>query len=253
MFSAPLSPALPSRAVFALLLILSFGIAAACSSTESDTPATTTPVAETAPLVYVSTLPEMGAALAIATGTTKAADGTAEAMAYVCDGVSISTWFFGTEKGGVIDATSADGSSFQGTVSGASVTGNVTLSMRASIDFTAPKATGVAGIYLIEHIDARREGYSGERAHLVAEVTSSDALGDRLSGTVTPVDGAPIPLSGTAKSFGSGDISTWIVQSDGSVVGTTSDRDGLTGGGNCSLWQKIKSLMFGVYCSYLSR
>jgi hypothetical protein len=244
---APASRVVARRAlVLGVIGVASF-VALGCSGDGSGAAAEEPFVA---PSTYVSTVAGTDFAIAVSTAGGRAADGTAEAVAYVCDGAANARWFFGTEKAGVVSAAATDGSTFKGTVAAGAVSGTVALPVKGETAFTAPQAAGIAGMYLVEHTGAARVGYSTARAKL--EATES---GGRVSGTVTPVGGAALPIAGPAAAFGTGNVSTWIVQTDGSVKGRTTDETipNTTGGGNCSIWAKIKARWFGVDCTYFMK
>lgn len=189
----------------------------------------------TEPTVFVGETSSGDAAVSVAVGP-------AEAVIYLCDGVGTSAWFFGTVNGGLVTAESEAGAAAQATIAGDRITGTVELA-GGSVEFSAPLATGVAGIYLVEQSATRAEGYSATQARLEADLT-----GAVVSGTVTALDGEPVALDGTVTTFGEPTgVATWIVQADGEVKGSVT---GTTGGGNCSIWSKIKQVMFGVDCSF---
>jgi hypothetical protein len=169
------------------------------------------------------------------------ADGTA--LVYLCDGVQSSAWFFGKLEGNALTATSEDGGTVQATLAGNQITGQVQLPGQAAATFSASRATGVAGIYLVEQSPTQAHGFSAVGGELDADLT-----GTAVSGTVRPADGDAIALSGNVKSFGEASgVATWIVQADGSVSGKVTNT---AGGGNCSIWSKMKQVMFGVDCSF---
>lgn len=166
-----------------------------------------------------------------------------EVAFYLCDGVSTSAWFFGTRVGDSISAQAGDGSTVQATLAGDQVTGQVTRSGRAALPFTASLATGVAGLFLVEQSATAADGFSAAGGEIHAEIS-----GAVLTGTVSSASGDAIALAGAVSSFGEpSGIATWIVQPDGRVSGKITNT---AGGGNCSIWSKIKQLAFGVDCTF---
>jgi hypothetical protein len=169
------------------------------------------------------------------------ADGTA--LVYVCDGVQDSAWFFGTRSGDTISAESDDGGTVHATLAGSQISGEIERPGQAAMAFTAPRASGVAGIYLVEQTATHAQGFSATGGALDADI-----IGMTLAGTVQPDDGGQLALTGTVKSFGEASgVATWIVQADGRVSGKVTNT---AGGGNCSIWSKIKQVMSGVDCSF---
>ena len=201
-----------------------------CSSGESEpTPST----------VFVGALSSSStASIAVVAG-----NASNETLVYLCDGVQTSEWFIGTSSGNAITAQSEDGGTLQATRSGNQITGSLQLPGQAAVQFSASLATGVAGIYLVEQSATHAQGFSADGGELDADIT-----GTSLAGTVHERDGAPLALTGNVKSFGEPTgVATWIVQADGSVSGKVTNT---AGGGNCSIWSKMKQVMFGVDCSF---
>lgn len=218
--------------------------AVACSGSEEE------PVmpAEDTSVTFVGKLSTSSAAVAVVTGTKVDASGASEAAVYLCDGVKTSTWYFGAVKAGVIDAQNSDGKTFHGTVAGEAIAGQIETPDQGAVDVSVSRATGVAGLYLVKHAGSKADGFSSENAHLEGEF-ASDANGMTATGTLTPSSGAPIAFSGKVQTFGDSEgAASWIVQADGSVHGSVSNT---AGGGNCSVWKKIASLVNGVYCGYI--
>ncbi len=241
------NPPFRSAARWALVAVLTAG-AVGCGDDEdtTSTPATTQTKASA---IYVGeTMLTAQTSVAVVVGTV---DGTTdqEAAVYICDGVASATWFNGTAKAGVLDVTSADGAKVTGTVEGGRVTGRLQVTGAAAVDFSAPVASGIAGLYLVNQSATAGKGYSANGGQIDATIDASRAV----AGTIKGRDGASTPLAGTVKSFGEeSGAATWIVQANGDVKGraTKLTSTGTAGGGNCSAWSSIKSLAFGVNCSF---
>jgi hypothetical protein len=178
-----------------------------------------------------------------------ASRGTGEATAYLCDGRRISTWFFGHASGNTLDLTSGTGRRLRATLARGRVSGTVELPSGGTRSFRVRRATGVAGIYLVNRSLDRVRGFSSRRAKLAATVARASGGRFAIHGTVTPRGGSAVALQGTGRFLGSLKRSaTWIVLGDGRVHGGTPTNT--TGGGNCSIWSKIKQIMTGVFCGF---
>lgn len=236
----------PMSALFLVAGALSLGTTG-CSDDSDATPDAA--LAASATFVGKTTLTNE-TSIAVLVG----ADGSASAntaAVYICDGIATGAWFSGSAKAGQIDATSEAGDTVKAKVEADRVTGQLQLAGKAAVDFTAPRATGIAGIYLVEQTDTAVKGFSATGGKITG--TLGAGTPPTVSGTVEPKGGAPVALSGSVKTFGeAAGVSTWVVQPDGSVSGrsTSKSRTGTAGGGNCSAWSGIKSLVFGVDCSF---
>ncbi len=212
--------------------------AVGCSDDDADTSGTGTPsttqTQTKASAIYIGeTTLANETSIAVIVGT---AEGTTDQQAalYVCDGIATGTWFQGTAKAGVLDVTSAEGGTVKGTVESGRVTGRLELAGAAAVDFSAPLATGIAGVYLVNQSAAAGKGYSAAGGQIEATFDTSRAV----SGSIKARDGASTPLTGTLKSFGEeSGAATWIVQADGDVKGratkVTATVTGTAGGGSC--------------------
>lgn len=202
------------------------------------------PTEPTVSTIFVGEIASAEAAIAVVADVGTA---SSEAAIYLCDGVDTSVWYFGTLTGNVIDAQSDTGALATAMVAGDRVTGTVQLPGQPPVEFSASLASGVAGMYLVEQSAILAEGFSVNGATINADLTAGTD-GSTVSGTVTTTNGDPIPLAGTLRFFGEGDTATWIMQADGNVKGRAKVQcEGCFGGGNCSIWQKIKSLATGVH------
>jgi hypothetical protein len=175
--------------------------------------------------------------------------GSGEATAYLCDGTRVSTWFFGRASGDTLDLTSSAGRKLHATLGAGRVTGTVELPGGGTRSFRVRRASGVAGIYLVNRSLNRVRGFSSRRARLAATVARAGSGRFSIRGSVTPRGGSAVALQGTGRFLGSLKRSaTWIVLGDGRVHGGTPTNT--AGGGNCSIWEKIKQIMTGVYCGF---
>jgi hypothetical protein len=106
-------------------------------ATEEPPPAPTFP----AEVVYAGE--DAGGAMAIAI----AVKGD-EASAYLCDGAAVESWLRGTATDGKIELASKDGATtLSAGLSGADVTGTLSVGGQPEIDFTIPVAQPPAGLY----------------------------------------------------------------------------------------------------------
>lgn len=140
------------------------------------------------------------------------------------------------------------------TVSDGNINGTVELPNGDETTFTAPPATGVAGIYLIEDDKGIAANYSVINAKLM-DSDSQNPLNTAATGNVKALDGTSIDFHGHVSKFGgSSNRSTWIVQSNGDIKGRDDDiGGGLYGSGSargnpCSPWAQLKGRWFSVDC-----
>jgi hypothetical protein len=249
-YDRSLSTDVPSRArrpsgfglaALGVLAALSFG----CSSSDGETG----PDDETATATsFIGTIPSAGTSIAVVTAPAEDGSAVDQAVVYVCDGVDVEAWYTGSLRAGSIDAESTTGLVAQATVTENEVTGTVELPGKGTVDFSVREATGVAGIYLVEQTSTKASGFSASLAKLQADI-APDAAGFAVTGTITPAGANPVAIEGNGRSFGeAAGVATWIVQADGEVKGSVTNT---AGGGNCSIWKKIRSVMTGVDCSFL--
>ncbi|MER3445167.1 MAG: hypothetical protein C4333_14035 [Meiothermus sp.] len=92
---------------------------------------------------YVGAVPNSKAFIAVVLGE------QGKALAYLCDSESIALWFRGKLEGGVLELRGADGQRLQGRV-GSEVSGQITLPDGRVLGFSAPAASGEAGLYRYE-------------------------------------------------------------------------------------------------------
>jgi hypothetical protein len=104
-----------------------------------------------------------------------------EARAYVCNGADIVDWFdqggLTGEGEGKLDLRSEAGAHLEGTISGETATGTVTLPGGTTLDFEAPRATGTDGLYTFSiGADGRAEGSSAEGASIAGQLLLVGAI-----------------------------------------------------------------------------
>lgn len=194
---------------------------------------------ESAYNTFVGIVDQDESAIAINTGVRTNDLGNFDAMVYICDGVSKAAWYYGYLTGTELHAMSVTGKAIHATVNDENISGTVELPNGVQTTFTAPSATGVAGIYLLENNKGIAADYSVINAGVVnAEVT----------GNVKSPDNQTNDFKGNISTFGEpSSRSTWIVQSNGDVKGRNGgDAVGIRAG--CSIWAWAKGKYFGVDC-----
>jgi hypothetical protein len=231
----------------ALLVTVGIGPSASAASAAESAGGLASPVVGT----FVGEIPGTRTLVAVVAGPAKEGATARQATIYLCDGAQVSTWFFGNASGNRLDLLSRAGGHARATLAANRAVGTVDLPGRGAVKFSAARASGVAGIYLVNRSLGNVRGFSGTRSRLEATVTRADAPGEyRISGTVTPRGGDSVTLAGTGRFSPTTTTSyTWIVLGDGRVAGGTPGNT--TGTGNCSVWQKIKQIMTGVFCGFL--
>ena len=199
---------------------------------------------------YVGTIPTTGAYVAVVADPLKRGATRRGVLIYVCDGQGLSAWFPGFTTGNVIDITSK-GRHVHATVSQNRAVGTLRLGGGQTLQFVAGRATGLAGLYLVKHSIGHTEGASAAGFALRATVTQSGPSTFHINGTVTPQGGSSHRLDRTARFSGPvKKFSTWIIPATGGIKGQAKTPTNTAGGGNCSIWSKIKQLTFGVFCGF---
>jgi hypothetical protein len=199
---------------------------------------------------YVGAIPTTGAYVAVVADPLKRRATKRGVLVYVCDGQGLSAWFPGFAAGNVIDITSK-GRHVHATVSQNRAVGTLRLGGGQTLHFVAGRATGLAGLYLVRHSIGQTEGASAAGFALRATVTQTGSSTFHINGTVTPHGGSSHRLDRTATFSGPvKKFSTWIIPANGEVKGEAKTPTNTAGGGNCSIWSKIKQLAFGVFCGF---
>ncbi|MEB4591936.1 hypothetical protein VSS37_13165 [Candidatus Thiothrix sp. Deng01] len=178
-------------------------------------------------------------AIAINTGLQTNDIGNIDALVYICDGVAQSAWYYGYLTGNELHAMSATGKTVHATVNDNNISGTLEMPDGSQTTFTAPSATGVAGIYLLEGNKGIAANYS---------VINADIVNAEVTGSVTSSDNQTTEFNGNIEKFGDpANRSTWIVQPNGDVKGRNGgDAVGIPK--NCSIWAWTKGKYFGVDC-----
>jgi hypothetical protein len=152
-----------------------------------------------------------------------------DVSAYVCNGVDISTWFRGQAARNVFELTSADGAWIEAVLTPEGAAGAFALADGASATFTAPLATGVAGLYdvTLAPDGVLRGAKVGSRGRLAGRVVENLDEDIRLvAGVLTPEEGRRIPFAAFATPDASGELRL-IALSSGQAKG-----GGTKGGGH---------------------
>ncbi len=187
---------------------------------------TTTPTEEEAITgQFVGEIPEADAFVALVAREPREGEDRGEVRAYLCDGKSISEWFNeGSAEGTEFDLTSDGGARLVGSlkrdVDSSWISGQIFLADGTVLGFSAPPATGIAGLYDVSISGGKLSGTSEGGARLEGRIF--DALQQNglypVGGTITPPDGRPQDFQASATPGASGELRL-VVLEDGRVKG----------------------------------
>jgi hypothetical protein len=241
-------------AVVAAVVLVAIGmspVASGASVAGGTTVRSTAPIGDT----YVGEVKNTSAFIAIVVPHSTGSAAKQKAAAYLCDGQTVKTWFFGAKAGdSTLDLVSKSGGHVHATVSSSGLTGTVDVPGSGTTSFEAVPARGVAGMYTVNHSLNHVRGFSVKRAKLDAKVTkAADNVSFSINGTVTPHGGTPVPLTVAGRFLGTGTSpATWIVLADGRATGGDDPGcpEGTCAGSGkaCTVWQQIKSIFNGKNC-----
>lgn len=191
---------------------------------------------------FVGVVDQDESAIAINTSVKANDIDSIDVMVYICDGVSKAAWYYGYLTNNDLHAMSTTGKTVHATVNDQNISGTVELPNGVQTTFTAPSATGVAGIYLVEDNKGIAANYS---------VINASIVNSEVTGSVKSSDNQTIDFSGDISAFGEpSNRSIWIVQSNGDIKGRNGgDLAGMRNGGRgCSIWAWVKGKAFDVDC-----
>jgi hypothetical protein len=145
--------------------------------------------------------------------------------AYLSDGECINEWFDeGSAEGTEFDLTSGSGARLLGSlkrdVDSSWVSGQIFLADGTVLGFSAPPATGIAGLYDVTILGVELSGTSGGGGRLegrLGDTPQENGLYP-VSGTITPPDGEGQDFQAFATPDASGEL-RWNVLEDGRIKG----------------------------------
>jgi len=216
------------------------------------------PGAAPATSTFVGEIPQAQAFVAVVVFDLRPGDGKRATLVYVCDGTGrVNEWFATPTSlaGATVELQSADGARIHAELGPQAVAGTFTPRGGQPMRFEARPAIGAAGLYSVAASAGRLQGISAAGSQLQATAPSRpEKDGYRIAGTVTPRHGGPLQLNASLLTPSRLDEpAAWIVLADSRVRGQKREvSSGQAAGGNCSLWQLIKSSVFGVHCQFLS-
>ena len=194
---------------------------------------TTTPTEEGAITgQFVGEIPETDAFVALVARAPREGEDRGEVGAYLCDGRTINEWFNeNSAEGTDLDLTSDGGArllaSLKRDVDSSWISGQIFLSDGTVLGFSAPPATGIAGLYDVSISGGELSGASEGGAHLEGQIF--DALQQNglypVGGTITPPDGRPQDFQASAAPDASGEL-RFVVLEDGRVKGGPKKGEG---------------------------
>ncbi len=170
---------------------------------------------------FVGEVPDAGAFVAIVADVPEGEGDEREVKAYLCDGQTVSDWFWGSVVGNDLSLSSDSGAQMEGQLTPDAATGTITDPSGDSVAFEASLATGIAGLYNVSVAsDGTLNGTSqtggqmeGQLGNLLEENNTYP-----VRGTITPPDGQPQDFSAlTAPN--TADQHRWIVLADGQIKG----------------------------------
>ncbi len=174
----------------------------------------------------------VGAFLALVAQEPEDGAGQPEVRAYLSDGRSISEWFNeGSVEGVEFDLTSDGGAQLLGSlkqdVDSSWVSGQIFLADGTVLGFSAPPATGIAGLYDVSISGSELSGTSeggGRLEGRLGDTPQEDGLYP-VAGIITPADGFPQDFQAFATPDASGEL-RFIVLEDGRIQGGPKKGEG---------------------------
>jgi hypothetical protein len=88
--------------------------------------------------------------VAIVAGPSAAGAGEREVRGYLCDGEQVAEWFVGSVAGNSVDLTNEGSVRFVADLAEGAAVGRITLPGGVVLNYEAPRASGIAGLYKVE-------------------------------------------------------------------------------------------------------
>ncbi len=199
----------------ALLTLLGLSIVGCAAQQEEEKAAP--PVAGS----FVGEAPPADAFIAIVADLPEGEGDERQVRAYLCDGQTVSDWFWGSVDGNNLSLTSDNGAELEGQLTPDAATGTIRDPNGDAISFEAPLATGIGGLYNVNvSSDGSLSGTSELGAQLEGQLGNILEENDSypVSGTITPPDGQPEEFKALT-SPNTSDDHRWIVLPDGQIKG----------------------------------
>ncbi len=181
---------------------------------------------------FVGEVPEADAFFALVARAPREGEDRGEVRAYLCDGRTINEWFNeGSAEGTELDLASDGGArllaSLKRDVDSSWISGQIFLADGTVLGFSAPPATGIAGLYDVSISGAELSGTSEGGARLEGRIF--DALQQNglypVGGTITPPDGRLQDFQASATPDASGEL-RFVFLEDGRVKGGPKKGEG---------------------------
>ena len=96
---------------------------------------------------FVGETPDASAFVALVADVPEGDGDEREVKAYLCDGQTVSDWFWGSVVGNDLSLSSDSGAQMEGQLTPDTASGTITDPNGDSVSFDAPLATGIAGLY----------------------------------------------------------------------------------------------------------
>jgi len=181
---------------------------------------------EEAPIAgsFVGEVPDANAFVAIVADLPEGEGDERAVRAYLCDGQTVSDWFWGSvDANNDLSLSSDGGAQLEGRLTSDGAAGTITDPGGNSVPFEAPLATGIAGLYDVNIAsDGIFSGTSQIGGRLEGQLGDGNTLEEYGSypvrGTITPAEGQPQDF----RAFTSPNTSEdhrWIVLADGRIKG----------------------------------
>ena len=172
---------------------------------------------------FVGEAPEADAFVAlIASEAEQGGEGGRQVRAYLCDGMTLNEWFWGTAAGNNLDLSSEGGARLAATLSPESTSGTITLPDGQAVSFRTSPASGIAGLYDVSFAsDGTFSGTSADGARLLEARLGEEVNPGirRIGGTITPSEGEPHDVEAFSGTEAQPGEYRWIVLSDGQAKG----------------------------------
>ena len=202
-------------ALVALLLVAGCGGGDAQGGSQEEESAS--PVAGT----FVGEAPDAAAFVALVADVPEEEGDEREVKAYLCDGQTVSDWFWGSVVGNDLSLSSDSGAQMEGQITPDAATGTITDPNGDSVSFDAPLAAGIADLYDVSvSSDGALSGTSQTGGQMEGQLGNILEENDTypVRGTITLPDGQPQDFSALT-SPNTSDQHRWIILADGQIKG----------------------------------
>ena len=170
---------------------------------------------------FVGEAPDADAFVALVADLPEGEGDERQVRAYLCDGQTVSDWFWGSVDGNDLSLSSDNGAQLEGQLTPDTATGTITDPNGDPVPFEASLATGIAGLYNVDlSSNGALSGTSQTGGQLEGQLGTILEENDTypVSGTITPPDGQSEDFRALT-SPDTTDQHRWIVLADGQIKG----------------------------------